>query len=300
MRVLISGSSGLIGTALTEHLTSAGHTVASLVRDGSSAPATSTWDPKAGRLDPHALDGVDAVVNLSGAGIGDHRWTDEYRETLRSSRLQATTLLATAISEHRAPPRVLLNASAIGWYGDRADEELDEMSPRGEGFLPELVRDWEAATKPAEDAGVRVAHLRSGIVLSADGGALAKMLPLFRLGVGGPFGRGRQWMSWISLTDEVRAITHLLDSPLSGAVNLTAPNPVRNRDFARALGRALHRPALIPVPAFGPKLLLGSDRIEALLFDSQRVVRSRLSTVGFEFEDADVDTALGRILDEER
>jgi uncharacterized protein (TIGR01777 family) len=229
MRIAIAGSSGLIGTALRRRLAAGGHDVIRLVR-GDAAPGAISWDPAARRLDPAVLAGVDAVVNLSGAGIGDHRWTDEYKRQIRQSRVDATTTLAEALAASDGGPRVLLSGSAIGGYGDRGDEELDETSPLGTGFLADVVRDWEAATAAAE-AGVRVVHLRTGIVLSPEGGALKNQLPLFKFGLGGRFGNGRQWQSWISIDDEVAAIEHLLTSDVRGPVNLTAPAPVTNREF---------------------------------------------------------------------
>jgi uncharacterized protein (TIGR01777 family) len=297
MQVGITGSSGLIGTALTEHLTATGHRAVPIVRR-EAAPGEISWDPATGRLDEAALAPLDAVVHLAGAGIGDHRWTDDYRRTLMDSRVQGTTLVAERLAALGDDgPKVLVSASAIGFYGDRGDEELDESSSSGDGFLAEICRAWEAATAPAEAAGLRVAHIRTGIVLSADGGALKKMLPLFKLGLGGRFGSGRQWMSWISIVDEVRAITHLLTADLAGPVNLTAPSPRHNREFASTLGDVLGRPSFLPVPEFGPKLLLGSDLADALLFEGQRVLPRVLLDDGFEFEHPELDVALRAVLD---
>jgi uncharacterized protein (TIGR01777 family) len=287
VHIAVSGSTGLIGTTLTARLESLGHDVTRLVRG-------EHWDPAAGRGPD--LTGVDAVVNLSGAGIGGHRWTEDYKRTLVQSRLTTTTVLAEAIASTPDGPGVFLSASAIGFYGDRDDELLNETSPAGDGFLPDLVEQWEAATAPATEAGARVATMRSGIVLAPDGGALKKMLPLFKLGVGGRFGSGRQWMSWISIDDEIGAIVHLLDQDVSGPVNLTAPVPVRNREFAATLGRVLHRPARVPVPAFGPKLLLGAELADALLFESQRVDPAVLAGTGYQFEHPDLATALAAVL----
>lgn len=297
MRIVISGSSGLVGTALVQQLRHDGHDVVRLVR-GDRAPAADAvpWDPAGGRLDPAALDGADAVVNLSGAGIGDHRWTEAYKRTLAESRTRPTNLLAEAIAAGADGPRVLLSASGVHFYGDRGDEVLDEASAPGSGFLPALVRDWEASTATAEAAGARVVHLRSGVVLTPDGGALRRMLPLFKLGVGGRFGSGRQWMSWISLADEVRAIIHLLHSQRSGPVNLTAPHPVRNAELASTLGAVLRRPAIVPVPKFGPRLVLGSELADTLLFQSQRVLPGVLTDDGFQFTHADLRGALDGLL----
>jgi hypothetical protein len=300
LRVGISGSSGLIGTALREALEGEGHVAVRIVRrvpgDGEIG-----WDPSAGRLDPTDIAGLDAVVNLSGAGIGDHRWTDEYRATIRESRTATSSLIAETFAQLGGDaPGVLVNASAIGYYGDRGDDVLTEEAAPGTGFLPDVCQDWEAATRAAADVS-RVVNVRTGIVLTKGGGALGKMVPLFKFGLGGRFGNGHQWMSWISLHDEVRAIIHALTSPdLSGPVNLTAPNPVTNREFTEALGTAVHRPTIIPVPAFGPKLLLGSELAEALLFDSARVVPSALDGDGFTFDHADLAEALAFVLSTNR
>ncbi len=236
MDVLVSGASGLIGTALRPALIAAGHRPIALVRRPARGADEITWDPATGRLDRAAIEGMSAAIHLAGVGIADKRWSDEQKRVLRDSRVQSTGLLARAIGELREPPPVLVSASAIGWYGDRGDEILTEKSAPGEGFLAELCKTWEAATAPAEQAGTRVAHVRSGIVLTPEGGALAKQLPLFRLGLGGRFGSGRQWQSWIALDDEIAAILHLLSANVSGPVNLTAPNPVRNSELAKALG----------------------------------------------------------------
>lgn len=261
-----------------------------------TAPGSLSWEPAAGRLDPADLAGVDAVVNLAGAGIGDKRWTDDYKRLILESRTASTTLIADALAALDDGPRILLSGSAIGIYGDRDDEQLDESSGAGTGFLPDVVRAWEASTAAAEAAGVRVAHLRTGIVLSAQGGALKKMLPLFKLGIGGRFGSGRQWQSWISVDDEVAAIVHLLDSNVSGPVNLTAPSPVTNAEFAKTLGRVLGRPSFVPVPAFGPRLALGRELADSLLFGGQRVNPRVLASSGFDFAHPDLDTALRAVL----
>jgi hypothetical protein len=297
MRVGITGSSGLIGTALARHLREGGHEAVGIVRRSPQGASELQWDPAAGTIDRERLRDLDTVVHLAGAGIGDHRWTDEYKRTLLDSRVQGTTTLATAMAELGGEgPSVMISGSAIGCYGERGDEMLDESSPGGVGFLADICRAWEASTAPAEDAGIRVAHIRTGIVLSREGGALKKMLPLFRLGVGGRFGNGRQWMSWISIHDQVSAIEHLLTHDISGAVNLTAPGAVRNAEFAKVLGAVLRRPALVPVPSFGPKLLLGGELADALLFDGQRVVPSVLQAAGFTFEHADLRSALRSVL----
>ncbi len=298
MHIGITGASGLIGTALTDHLRSGGHETTPLVRDTPRAGQIG-WDPAGGRLDPADLEPLDAVVHLAGAGIGAHRWTDEYKRTLIESRVDGTTLIAETMAQlGDSGPRVLISGSAIGYYGARGDEPLDERSPSGDGFLAEICRQWEASTAAAEAAGIRVAHIRTGIVLSEAGGALKKMLPLFKFGLGGRFGAGDQWMSWISITDEVRAIEHLLTADQEGPVNLTAPNPVQNREFASTLGDVLNRPSFLPVPPFGPKLLLGSELADALLFDGQRVEPAVLQADGsFAFEHPDLRSALRAVLD---
>jgi uncharacterized protein len=296
VRVAITGSHGLIGTALIARLRTAGHDAVPVVR---SEPATGdiVWDPRAGRLDPRSLVGVDAVVNLAGAGIGDQRWSDEYKRQVLESRTRATTLLADTIAGLDGGPQVLLSGSAIGYYGDRGDEVLDETSPAGRGFLSHVAEAWEACTSPAEAAGIRVVHLRTGIVLAGTGGALPRMLPLFKVGLGGRFGSGRQWMSWIALADEVGAIVHLLSSSVTGAVNLTAPHPVRNAELADTIGTVLHRPTVLPVPAFGPKLLLGGERAGSLLFEGQRVLPRALEADGFEWSCPTLGPALRVALD---
>lgn len=284
MRVLISGANGMLGTALRTHLWGTGIQTFRLVRRPTE-PGDIAWDPMRGVLPATALDGVDAIVNLAGAGIGDHRWTAAYRRELRLSRIRGTALLAerAAAMSVATRPTILLNASAVGWYGDRGDEVLDETSGPGRGFLAELCRDWEAATAPAVGAGLRVVLMRTGVVLSNTGGALKKQLPLFRFGLGGRMGSGRQWLSWIAIEDHVEAMTHLLRADLEGPVNLTAPNPVRNRDFTTALGQVLHRPTMLTVPKVLPRLLLGRELADALLFTGQRVHPAALLAEGFEF-----------------
>lgn len=296
MRILVSGASGLIGTALTSSLRSQGHTVVRLVRRPAGGPDEITWDPAAATLAPDALDGVDAVVNLSGAGIGDKRWTDTYKRELLDSRLRTTGLLARTIAGAAQRPAVFLSGSAIGWYGPRGDEELDESSAPGQSFLADICHQWEAATAPASDAGVRTVQLRTGIVLSPTGGALKKQLPLFKLGLGGTFGSGRQWQSWISIDDEVGAIAHLLTADVEGPVNLTAPLPVTNREFTKTLGKVLGRPTVLPIPSFGPKLLLGGELADALLFTGQRVLPKQLAASGYTFAHPTLEVALRPLL----
>jgi uncharacterized protein (TIGR01777 family) len=236
------------------------------------------------------------VVHLAGAGIGDHRWSDAYKREILESRTRSTNLLCEAITSIDGGPKRLLSGSAIGFYGARGDEQLDETSRRGTGFLADVVVDWETSAAMAVAAGISVAYLRTGIVLSPDGGALRKQLPLFKIGLGGRFGSGRQWQSWISITDEVRAIEHLLTSEMTGPVNLTAPAPVTGAEFAKTLGRVLGRPAVLPVPGFGPKLLLGGELAEALLLTGQRVMPTALQADGFTFEHPALEAALRALL----
>ena len=296
MNILVTGASGLIGRALVPHLRSQGHTVVAAVRRDPRDATERFWDPAAGRVGEGFLDGIDAVIHLAGAGIGDRRWSPAYKREILESRTKGTSLLAGAIAAAAVKPQVFLSGSAIGVYGATGDEELTETSPAGTGFLADVCTQWESATEPARAAGVRVVHLRTGIVLSKDGGALKKQLPIFRLGAGGKFGNGRQWQSWISIDDEVAAITHLLTSSVSGPVNLTAPAPVTNADFTRTLARVLKRPALLPIPSFGPKLLLGGELADALLFTGQRVVPSVLRQDGFSFRHDSLESALRGIL----
>ncbi|MGB5757965.1 MAG: TIGR01777 family oxidoreductase [Acidimicrobiales bacterium] len=297
MDVAISGASGLIGTALVRALEDAGHRAIRLVRGQPAAGADEIrWQPANEEIDAASLDGVDAIVNLSGAGIGDHRWTPEYKRVLVTSRTDSTSLLATTAASLPSPPKVLLSGSAIGYYGSQGDTVLTEESPPGTDFLAELTVDWEAAAKPAVEAGIRTAFLRTGIVMSRDGGALPKLLPLFKLFVGGRFGSGTQYMSWITIDDEVGAIMHLLDADIAGPVNLTAPEPVTNARFAEILGKVLGRPSVLPVPSFGPRLVLGADRADALLFDSMRVMPEVLGTSGYAFTSADLETGLRSVL----
>jgi len=295
MRVAITGSSGLIGTALTNALQAAGHEPIAVVR---RTPATGEigWDPTAGTMDPADLSGVDAVVHLAGAGIGDRRWSDSYKELIRESRIRSTNLLSETIAAAADGPRILLSGSAIGVYGSRGDEVLDENSEAGTGFLAEVCVDWETSTALAAAAGVRVALLRTGIVLSPEGGALKKQLPIFKLGLGGRFGSGAQWQSWISIDDEVSAIMFLLEHEISGPVNLTAPEPVTNATFTKTLAGVLKRPAIVPIPSFGPKLLLGSELATNLLFDGPRVMPGVLEAAGYQFEHPTLETALRALL----
>jgi uncharacterized protein (TIGR01777 family) len=292
MRVAVTGSSGLIGTALAGALRQDGHEVIPLVRRP-PGPSEIRWDPQAadGGLAPGALDGVDAVVHLSGAPIAGGRWTAARKHKLRASRVQSTQALVTAIAAAKSPPQVLLSGSAVGWYGDTGDRAVDETAPAGAGFLASLVRDWESAARPARDAGVRVVNLRSGVVLSRQGGMLGLLTPLFRAGLGARMGSGRQFISWISLTDHVAAVRFLLgQAGIDGPVNLTAPAPVTNAVFTAALARALHRPALLWVPA--PALQLGAGEMSGELLGSARVLPRRLTEAGFAFRYPAIAAAL--------
>ncbi|WP_106398346.1 TIGR01777 family oxidoreductase [Actinocorallia populi] len=295
MRAIISGASGLIGEALAARLRGEGFDVLRLVRRAPAHPDEAFWDPAAGEVDRTALEGADAVVHLAGAGIGDRPWTESYRREIRDSRIGGTRLLAEALAGLDSPPPVLVSGSAIGFYGDTGAAEATESAPRGTGFLADLVADWEAAAAPAAAAGIRVVHPRTGIVLSRRGGILGKTLPLFRAGAGGRLGDGRQWMSWITLRDEVAALGHLIASDLSGPVNLTAPSPVTNAGYTRELARVLRRPAVLPVPAPLLKLVLRGFAAEGPLI-SQRVLPARLLESGFAFADPDLPAALRAVL----
>ena len=295
MKIVISGASGLIGTQLVAKLSSSGHEVVRLVRR-SPKSGEIQWNPKLGRLDAAALEGADAVVHLSGAGIGDKRWTNGYRKEILDSRTATTALLAKTIASLSRKPSVFLSGSAIGIYGARNDEQLTEVSTHGTGFLAEVCEQWEGAAQPAVDAGVRTVYLRTGIVLSPKGGALKKLLPLFKLGVGGKFGNGKQWQSWISIDDEIGAIEYLLTANVNGAVNLTAPNPVTNAEFTKVLASVLKRPAIVPVPTFAPKILLGGELADALLFTGQRVIPAALNASGYTFKHTTLESALRSLL----
>ncbi len=296
MKILITGASGLIGRALSSTLKANGHTIVSAVRREPRRNDEVQWDPKSGTMAASAFDGVDAVVHLAGAGIGDKRWTNDYKMEILESRTNGTALLAKTMAGLANKPQVFISGSAIGIYGARADEELSESASIGSGFLADVCRDWEDAAAPASQAGIRTVLIRTGIVLSPDGGALKKQLPLFKLGLGGKFGNGKQWQSWISITDEVNAIVHLLTSSLSGPVNLTAPAPVTNSEFTRMLSKVVSRPAILPIPSFGPKLLLGAELADALLFTGQRVTPNALLADGFVFSHPTLDTALRALL----
>ncbi len=294
MKLVIAGASGFLGKALVADLRKDGHQVDTLVRRPAASGAEFEWHPERGELDPQLLAGADAVVCLSGAGVADKRWTDAYRQELVQSRLQPTTTIAETLAglppEQR--PGTFVSASAIGYYGERGDQPLPEAATAGTGFLADLVRRWEAATEPAARAGVRVVMLRTGLVLSATGGLMKRLVPLFKLGAGGKLGSGRQYQSWITLADEIGAIRHALQTDqLEGPVNLVGPDPVPNAEFTAALAAALHRPAIIPAPAFGLRLALGQFADEGVLV-SQRVLPEKLLASGYRFEHADLRSAL--------
>jgi uncharacterized protein (TIGR01777 family) len=293
MRIVLAGASGFLGSHLRRRLARDGHDLVQLVRRPPAHNGQRQWWPDRHQLDPATMDGVDAVVNLAGLGVEDKRWDAQVRAELVSSRVDPTTTLATAIAElpASARPGVLVNASAVGYYGDTGDRETDEESPAGTGFFPDLCQRWESATDSATRAGVRVVRLRTGLVLDAGGGLLKPMLLAFRLFAGGNLSSGRQWMPWISIRDWTSAVTLLLvESAVDGPVNLVGPDPVRNAEFTKALGRAVHRPALIPVPRFALRIVLGEFANEALA--SQRVLPAVLNRAGFSFADADLDAAL--------
>ncbi len=290
--IAISGATGTIGTALSAFLSTGGHRISRLVRRSSRSPEEIQWDPAAARIDREALRDVDAVVHLAGEGIADRRWSGDRKRAILDSRVQGTRLLAEALAGLDRPPSVLVSASAMGIYGDRGDELLDESSRLGSDFLATVCQAWEAAAEPAAAAGIRVVHPRFGIVLSPAGGALAKQLPAFRAGVGGPIGSGRQWMSGVSLHDAIGALHHALFTPaLRGPVNVACPEPVRNAEFTRILGRVLRRPALVPVPAFALRLLFG-ELADAALLASQRLSAAALMRSGYQFRQPTIESAL--------
>ncbi|HVX39241.1 MAG TPA: TIGR01777 family oxidoreductase, partial [Gemmatimonadaceae bacterium] len=295
--IAITGASGFIGSALVRALERDGHVVRRLVRRSPRAQNEAAWDPARGTIDAVAIEGADAVINLAGEPL-DQRWTAAARRRIRSSRIDGTALLARTIAAARVRPSVFLSGSAIGIYGSRGDTILDESSTLGSDFAAEVCKEWEAATEPAALAGVRVAHLRTGLVLARHGGALAKMLPVFRAGFGGRLGSGRQWLSWISLPDIVAAIQMLLAAPdMSGAVNLVAPNPVTNAEFTRVLGRVLRRPTLARVPKLALEALFG-EMADGTILASQRVRPRCLLDAGFEFSLSTLESALRETLQE--
>ncbi|MDN3020730.1 TIGR01777 family oxidoreductase [Streptomyces sp. S.PB5] len=290
-RIAVAGASGLIGGALTRSLTADGHEVVRLVRRAPKDEDEVRWDPEGGRVDAAGLAGCDAVVNLAGAGIGDRRWTDAYKARIRRSRVLGTAALAEAIASLDKPPRVFVNGSAMGYYGETGDRVVDESAPAGDGFLPELCVEWEGAAAPAQEAGVRTVFTRTGLVVARGGGAWGRLFPLFRAGLGGRLGDGRQYWSFISLHDEVAAIRYLTDTDgLSGPFNLTAPDPVTNREITAAMGRVLRRPTLFTVPAPVLRAVLGELAVDVL--GSQRVVPRRLLESGFTFAFPEIEGAV--------
>lgn len=291
MKIAVTGASGLIGSALVPHLRARGDEVVRLVRRAATAPDEVSWDPAAGTVDIDALAGTDAVVHLAGAGVGDQRWTDAYKKKILDSRVDSTHTIVRAMIELDPKPRTFVAGSAIGWYGDTGDRKVDESDPAGSGFLADVVRAWEAAASPAADAGIRVTHARTGLVVAKEGGAWARLFPIFRLGLGGKLGSGRQYWSWISLRDEVAALTFLLDNQaMSGPVNLTGPHPATNAEVTAAMGRVLGRPTVFPVPAFALKTALGEFSTEIL--GSARVLPAVLESAGFVWQDPTVESAI--------
>ncbi|GGM06625.1 TIGR01777 family oxidoreductase [Nakamurella endophytica] len=288
MRIVAAGVSGFIGSRLVAALRERGDEVVTLVRRPPGGPSEVRWDPDGGEFDAAVLDGADAVINLCGAGVGDHRWTDSYRDTILSSRVRPTALLAGACVERGVP--ALVNASAVGYYGHRGDERLDELAPAGTSFLAGVCVRWERAAAPAADGGVRVVHLRTGLVLGRGEGLLGQLDTVIRLGAGGRLGDGRQWCPWISIEDEVAAIVHLVDTPVAGAVNLSAPEPVRNAELVRAIGRALHRPTPWIVPGVALHLVVGAFADEIL--HGQRAVPVALEESGYRFRRPELADAL--------
>lgn len=294
MRVVVAGSSGLIGTALVAHLRAAGHEVLRLVRRAPAAPDERGWDPAAGTVDPGTFDGADAVVNLNGAGVADRPWSGARRQALRDSRIVPTEVLAKAIAEHRVP--TLLSGSAVGYYGDAGGVTVDESAPPGTGFLADLILDWEAATQTARDGGARVVTMRTGLVLAPSGGLLGPLRLVYKFALGGKIGSGTQYMPWISLDDAVGAMGFLLENgEVDGPVNLTGPLPVTNAEFTAALAQAVHRPAMLAVPAFVIRTVAGAQGEEMLLY-GQRAVPAKLEAAGYRFRHARIEDALAAAL----
>jgi uncharacterized protein (TIGR01777 family) len=292
MKIGVTGSTGLIGSALVPHLRAEGHEVVRIVRGRPSAGEV-LWDPRSGSIEVDKLHGIDAVIHLAGAGVGDHRWSPDYRRTILSSRVDGTTTLAQALSRMPVPPSVVVSGSAVGYYGSRGDEVLTEDSGPGTGFLADVCAQWESAASAVTEAGIRLAIARLGVVLSAAGGALQKQLLPFRLGLGARLGRGTQQFSWITRRDAVAALAHLVAGDgLSGPFNVTAPQPVTNAVFTRALGRSVHRPAALVVPAVALRLVVGTEMASEFLLASQRAVPDRLAADGFRFTDGELPEAL--------
>jgi uncharacterized protein (TIGR01777 family) len=297
MDVLVTGSHGFIASGLIPRLRADGHRVLRLVRSAPEGSDDVRWDPDAATIDARALEGVDAVVHLAGAGIGDKRWTPSRKELILESRTRATGLLARTLAELTRPPQVLLSGSAVGYYGNRGAEELTEESAPGDDFPARVCQAWEEATAPAAHAGIRVVHLRTGIVLAVQGGTLRRMLLPFKLGIGGRIGSGEQYLSWITLDDHVAAMQHLLTAPdVAGAVNLTAPRPVTNAEFTKALGEALHRPTVLPTPLLPLKVVYGGELVEHLLVNGQRALPRVLEAQDHHFAHPEIAGALRAVL----
>ena len=294
-RVAISGASGLIGSALSAFLRARGDEVVHLVRRNPLTSSEVGWDPTSQTLDPGDLSGLTAVVHLAGAGVGDHRWTPAYKQEILSSRVNGTATIAAALAD-LGEPIALVSGSAIGAYGDRGEETLNEDSRTGQGFLADVVRAWEGATTPAEDAGLRVVHARTGLVLTPDGGAMERVLPLARLGLAGPLGTGRQYWSWITLHDEVRALAHLIEQDIAGPVNPVSPAPLRQAEVMKALGAVLGRPAFLPAPALALKVFLGEFASDILA--SARILPSVLTASGFVFDHDTIESAMRWLVDQ--
>ena len=292
-RIAITGATGMIGSALVGHLKSEGHTVQKLVRRPVVSSDEIAWDPKAGTIDLAALEGVDAIIHLAGANVGDRRWTKRYKAEILNSRLLGTNTIATAVSQLK--PSVFISASAIGWYGETGNRAVTENDRPGDDFLATVCKEWESAADLAGD--VRTVKLRTGLVLEPNSGALGKMLPLFRFGLGGKLGNGKQWWSWITLHDQIKAICFLLENQIEGAVNLTSPNPATNQEFTSALARAMRRPALFPVPGFALKLVLGGFSSEIL--GSKRVIPKKLTDAGFQFDFPHLAPALAELIEQQ-
>jgi uncharacterized protein (TIGR01777 family) len=296
MKILMSGSHGLVGTALIKSLEPDGHEIYRLVRHYADSPSEIEWSPDRYSIALSLIEGFDAVVHLAGESIAEGRWTDEKKKRIRESRTKGTKLLADALANLTNPPRVLVSASAVGYYGDRGDELLTEESAPGNDFLSEVCIEWEQATSHATTMGIRVVNTRFGIILAKEGGALKKMLPPFRMGIGGRIGSGKQWMSWIALDDVIAALKFALtNESLVGPVNFVAPNPVRNAEFTKTLGGVLSRPTIFPIPAFGVRFAFG-EMADALLLSSQRVEPKRLTAAAFQFQYADLAAALTHVL----
>ena len=297
MRVAVTGSTGLIGEALVAALAGSGHEPVRVVRDRKPDDLASiSWNPAAGQIDADALRNTDAVFHLAGEPIGARRWSDAQKARIMDSRVTGTTLISETMASLADGPRVLISSSAIGYYGDRGDEILTETSPAGAGFVADVCRAWEGSTAAAEEAGIRVVHARTGLVLSPDGGSLAEQLPFFRLGLGGRFGDGSQWWSWVALPDVVGAGLWLLEHEITGPVNMTAPNPVDNREFTMTLGRVLRRPTLLPTPKPALWVKLGRELTEELVYSSARVEPAALVESGFEFSHPHLEPALRHLL----